>query len=86
MTGKRESLDLVVVENVFHGVAPEEAYDLKGLPRVLDHLDLTDIQQKVLVDGDLRSKIRAKPLFVSPESLDSLSTRMKIDTSTYFIV
>lgn len=80
---KRETLDLIVVENVFYGVAPEEAYDLKGLPRILDRLDLIDIQQKVLVDGNLRSKIRANPLFVHLQSLDCLSTRMKIDTGTH---
>lgn len=78
--GKRESFDLVVMENVFYSMDPEEAYDLKGLPRELDHSNLAHTDQKVLVDGDLRSKIQMNPLFVSDHSLDSLSTRIKIDT------
>jgi len=80
INSKRETLDLIIVENVFYCLAPEEAYDLKGLPRVLDGSDLMEPQQKVLLDGNLRSKIRMDPLFVFPESLDRLAARMKIDT------
>lgn len=78
--GKRESLDLVIVENVFCRLSPDEAYDLKGLPRLLDQSAVAETHQRVLVDGNLQSMIKANPLFVSNASMDRLAACMKIDT------
>lgn len=70
----------MIVENVFCRLSPDEAYDLKGLPRLLDHSAVAETHQRVLVDGDLQSMIKANPLFVSHASMNRLAARMKIDT------
>lgn len=75
---RNDSIEFIVMENVFHSRHFDRAYDLKGFPRELH--ERVDAQQAVLVDGNLRLKIQKYPIFVSIESMNILMRSIEFDT------